>query len=215
MSKVVLNKGQVFGRLTIIKEVAKRKNGAVQYKCLCECGNKKSINGSLLKRGKTRSCGCLQKELTVKRSTKHGHFKDNKTSSTRNSWDSMRKRCYDKDHKFYSYYGGRGIKICRRWLCNQTGFENFLIDMGDKPEGKRISIDRINNDKNYTPKNCKWSTPKEQANNRRGNKIVVLNDERMTLAEASRKTGILAVTILNRINRGWPEHKWLLKPKNK
>jgi hypothetical protein len=162
MKRIEIKLGDKYSRLTIVKEIepyilssgkTKRK-----FQCLCECGNIKDIILESLRSKKTISCGCLQKEMAVKLSTSHGlrnHF-------LYGTWSSMKARCYNPKSKFYSYYGGRGIKVCDRWL---NSIENFIQDMGNRPKG--TSLDRINNDGNYEPNNCRWATSKEQSNNRR------------------------------------------------
>ena len=130
--------------------------------CACLlCGDEKVIKGSKIKSGEIQSCGCLNYK------SKHGHasrsFK-NRSTPTYNVWLSMRGRCLNNKNKHYSSYGGRGITICKRW----GKFENFLEDMGERPKGR--SLDRVNNDGNYTPSNCRWATPKQQTVNRRGKK---------------------------------------------
>ena len=134
--------------------------------CNCDCGNQIIVKGNYLRKGATRSCGCLQKEEMSKRTKKHGqsHGQGSKWQPTRSyrSWKAMRTRCTNPNHKYYYNYGGRGIKICDRW----DSFENFFADMGERPEG--MTMDRIDNDGNYEPSNCCWSTPKQQRKNQRG-----------------------------------------------
>jgi len=169
MKKIDLS-GQKFNRLLVIEDTGKRrKNGTIIWLCKCDCGNFIKTSKDNLDRA-TKSCGCLQKEITGQRSKgnsyclKHGHWSGGKASRTWKSWNSMKHRCLNENAPNYKYYGGRGITICDRWL-NKNGFENFLEDMGERPEG--TSIDRVDNEGNYQPSNCKWSTPKEQINNRR------------------------------------------------
>jgi hypothetical protein len=160
-SKIDIKKGEKFGKLTILKEIEKyiSPKGHPQriFLCECECGNIKQIALGHLRKGITQSCGCFHKELLKK----HGYSYD----SIYKIWSDMKRRCLNSNCKAYKNYGGRGIKVCDRWL---ESFNNFLEDMGERPEG--LSIDRINNDGNYEPSNCKWATNKEQINNRRTSK---------------------------------------------
>ena len=154
-----------FGRLTAIENTGKRgSNNRFIWLCKCECGKYKEVNSKDLLRKHTKSCGCLNNEKRTQtgKSTKtHGHTCDRKQTLTYNSWMSMKYRCLNPKQKGYEYWGGRGITICERWM----KFENFLEDMGERPEG--MTLDRIDNDGNYEHSNCKWSTLKEQNNNRR------------------------------------------------
>lgn len=152
-------KGKVFGRLTVIELSKKSKPGKIYWECLCQCGNIKSISSNSLLSGNTKSCGCLRKEIVS--SSKSTHKKS--YSPEYNCYHHMLKRCYNKNNNVYQYYGARGIKVCDRWL---ESFENFYEDMGDRPSPNH-SLDRINNDGNYEPSNCKWSTQSEQVINSR------------------------------------------------
>jgi hypothetical protein len=165
MGKFIDLIGQKFGRLLVIGLSGKNRHGQYLWSCKCNCGNIKTIIGNSLLVGRTQSCGCLFKE--IKNATKHGHSRVGKESITHRSWTNMLNRCNNPNYKRHQDYGGRGITVCDRWNIKMGGsFQNFLEDMGERP-GKEYSIDRINNSEGYYKENCKWSTMKEQSNNRR------------------------------------------------
>lgn len=147
-----------YGRLSVLDELKQRnKRRQIVYKCKCDCGNFTNVAGIMLNSGKTQSCGCLQKEAVGSINKTHGMC----AHPLYTTWMGMRSRCNNLKHHKYPLYGGRGIKICSRWDC----FTLFVEDVGKRPEN--CSLDRINNDGDYKPSNVKWSTPLEQASNRR------------------------------------------------
>ena len=159
--------GKGFNRLTVINRDENNRFGQSMWLCECHCGVKKTIKGSYLVSGHTRSCGCHQRDVIGSISRAHGMY----GSPEHVSWNRMHQRCTNKKNNRFDNYGGRGITVCNRWQKS----ENFYADMGDKPTPKH-SIDRIDNDGNYEPANCQWATPLEQAHNQRlqkGNKFGV------------------------------------------
>jgi len=151
-------KGMKFGRLTVLEETGGRnKDGKVLWKCQCECGNIKTNSGSNLISGAIKSCGCLRTEIVRENSIKHGMWR----TPTYQTWENMLKRCNNKKNKAYKDYGGRGIKVCERWL----NFINFFKDMGIRPEG--LTIERKNNELGYFKENCCWATQAQQNRNKR------------------------------------------------
>jgi hypothetical protein len=160
-----------------------------------ECG--KEWDTEWTRRNKRKSCGCV-----VNKPIKHGESVSNKgkRSATYKTWMAMRERCLsDKCHK-YPMYGGRGIKICERWM----EFQNFLDDMGERPEG--TTIDRIDRDGDYEPSNCRWSTVVEQNNNKRTNRFLTIYGMTLTLAQWCRIDGQVKLkTARERLERGWSD----------
>lgn len=163
--------GDRFTRLVVV-EVGLRLGYQLAARCACDCGGERTCRVQSLREGLTKSCGCLNREVATAKglaSRKHnGRRKEvgvDKPSTTYISWAGMFQRCYNPKNKRYANYGGRGITVCARWT-GKDGFVNFLADMGERPEG--LTIDRKNNDGDYEPDNCKWSTWSEQNSNRNG-----------------------------------------------
>lgn len=186
--------GSKIGRLLILG--VERSGGKIRCLCQCDCGTKKYVVRYHLLANKTVSCGCYQRDMIRARKTTHNK------SGTRiyNVWLNMRLRCSDPEHKNFSDYGGRGIKVCDRW---QNSFANFYADMGDRPEG--YSLDRIDNNGNYCPENCRWADQKTQNRNKRNNALVSFKGERKTLREWAEVLGIRYKSLKRCISRSLDE----------
>lgn len=186
-----IDSGEIFGSLVYMRDVETAKKGARHSLFICKCGTEKVILLANVTSGKTTSCGCVSRRMTIERSTTHGMS----NTPTYRSWMHMIERCYNKKAKRYERYGGRGIAVCAHW---QESFENFLADMGERPEG--TTIDRHpNQDGNYEPGNCRWATAKEQANNRSSNIILSVDGMPSRISGVSDKLGLSYETMRRRV----------------
>lgn len=163
--------GKKFNNLTMVKYTGNIIKGKKICLFKCDCGKFVEIISSSAVSGNTKSCGCRKIASTIRTMTTHGNTKNRNKTSEYSAWEGMRRRCLIKNRKDYRHYGGRGIKICKRW----DKFENFIKDMGPRPTG--TSLDRIDNNGNYEPSNCRWATKIEQmSNTRKTIKIYFGND---------------------------------------
>lgn len=194
MPKIKPLTGKSFGRLTVIS-FFKILNHKAYWNCLCECGALKKVSGADMTAGKIVSCGCYRNKLVVDRSKTHGESHKTKEYT---SWLHLNGRCKSVTNKHYHNYGGRGITVCERW----NVYENFLADMGRAPSPKH-SIERKDNNKGYSPENCKWATSKEQSNNRRTNILIEYDGEVRNIGQWALKLNINRGTLESRLKRGW------------
>ena len=197
--------GQIFGKLIVIERTQNKKNrGNAQWLCKCQCGNEIIVDSGHLITGHTKSCGCFRVEYMSKKFKKHG-MRNERLYST---WCNMKQRCYDKQSSAYKDYGGRGISICDEWLSDFTNFYNWAIQNGYK---ENLSIDRIDNNGNYEPPNCRWVTMKEQSRNTRGNRNITYKGETHCLGEWAEILNMNYGTLYKRLNL-WDLEKAFTKP---
>lgn len=194
--------GRRFGRL-VVNDVSRERRGKrdmIIAHCRCDCGTVKDIFWQALADGRVKSCGCLNREVSSVRSriqmTTHGQ------SRTRlyRIWSCMKQRCYNRHHVHYGNYGGRGIGICDEWRLNFTMFREWAMAHG---YADTLSIDRIDNDRGYSPSNCRWVDAKAQANWRKNNHVLAVEGKAHTISEWARISGIGKTTIRGRLKRGW------------
>lgn len=207
--------GQKFGKLTVVGEtIVLSRNEKNKYRlrkalCKCECGKEKMVSIMCLTSGHSTSCGCYASEVHRKRQTIHGESTGKKTIAVEyNTWNSLRARCNNPRYRKYNDYGGRGISVCERWM---ESYSNFLEDMGRRPSPKH-SIDRIDNNGNYEPSNCRWATFYEQMNNRRRTKYITVFGETKAAGEWARIVKIPLMIIDQRIRKGWKPFDALMRP---
>lgn len=201
MGQLIDIMNQRFGRLTVIKK-SEQKSSCAMWECLCDCGSKIVARGTALRSGKTQSCGCYQrdrfKEVLAEKKNAHPIHGETGARLYR-IWRSMKNRCYNPKHKYYSLYGGRGISMCDEWKNDYVSFRDWAVT---HEYSETMSIDRIDNNKGYCPENCKFIYYKDQPKNRRTNHTVEINGEKMTASECSRRYGIPISTVIFRANRG-------------
>jgi len=202
-----------FGRWIVIAETLSRKTGNSIEKCFvcrCSCGTERIVTGRSLRRGKSNSCGCLRNERIKQYATnniKHGYSITGRISRIYRIWLNINTRCNNPHSPAYKNYGFRGIKVCIYWRT----FKNFLADMGDPPTQKH-SIDRIDNNKGYYKNNCRWATPKEQANNTKSNHIVEYKGQSKTLSQWADFFKINYKLLYDRITKlHWPFEKAIIQ----
>ncbi len=198
-----------FGRLTVLAEAEPYHWNRRSYRmalCRCDCGAEKSVQPGKLKSGQTLSCGCLARERAAEVHRTHGMTH----SPEYRSWLAMRNRCYREDDISFHIYGGRGISVCERW---RDCFEAFYEDMGPRPPG--MTLDRIEAGRNYEPANCRWATPREQADNTRVARKMLVDGSRINLSEAARRSGLSRAALRRRMRQGMPIEAAMVAPIDK
>lgn len=196
MAKIIDLVGKKFARLYVI-ERAKNKGEKTMWLCECECGKKCVVDGCNLRNGHTQSCGCLQKERLRQSRKTHGKSKNRLYTI----WSNMKNRCFNPNDKVYLYYGNRGITVCEDWKNDFQIFYEWAINNGYE---KHLTIERIDNNGDYCPENCRWVTRTEQQNNRRNNHYITYNGETLTITQWANKLGVNPKLLFARIN----DYKW-------
>lgn len=195
--------GQQFGKWKVLSLSHRDQSGGVWWLCQCDCGSDaRPVRANSLRSGRSTSCGCHHKAVV----TTHGMTR----TPTFRSWESMKQRCLNPKSPDYRIYGGRGIKVHGPWI---DSFEQFLSDMGERPQG--ASLDRLDTDKDYAPDNCRWATPTQQLRNRRDTVRLTWNGRTLNVYEWAKETGIPAKALRERTRAGWAPERALSTPINK
>jgi hypothetical protein len=201
--------GQKFNRLLVLRKVDVGKS-MTYYECLCDCGNLHIANGAAVKKGNIKSCGCLQREIASKNSKTHGFSK----TRLYRVWRGMITRCENPNSDYYYSYGGRGIKVCPEWRHDFLSFRKWSLSNGYDENAKfsECTLDRIDNDGDYEPSNCRWVSMKEQSKNRRVTVFVEIESVYKPLVDLSEEFGVNYGTLRSRIARGVKTKEELLAP---
>jgi DNA-binding protein Fis len=213
MTKKIDLVGQRFGRLVVVSEDGRDSQGKVLFKCLCDCGNYITTRAYSLRNGSCRSCGCRRKEVSSENNSTHGHSNE----KLYGVWRGMIKRCYDPNHQAYERYGGRGITVCQEWLDNYEAFRDFMLVNGYDEYGLAYenTIDRIDNNKGYSPDNCRVATMRTQSLNKSSNHLITYKGKKMTVTEAAEKNNLTNHQVFNRLDKGWSMNRALHQPLGK
>lgn len=194
-----------FGRLIAKEPTENRGCGKVIWRCVCDCGKDAYVLNYNLLSGHTLSCGCLKKERLKEASTTHGMTK----SRLYRTWRHMIERCQNPNIRNYANYGGRGITVCETWQ-DFSVFAKWALENG---YNSTLTIERIDNNKGYSPDNCRWATHFEQASNKRSNHLYTMNGETDTITNWARRCGIAPELVFCRLYDGWSEYEALTIPK--
>ncbi len=210
MKRLIDITGQKYGRLTCIEPTGEtNKQNSALWLCWCDCGNEVVVCSNSLRRGNTKSCGCLRQEIDRKKPWKHGLTMGGKRLRLYWIWSAMKDRCFNPKNESYHRYGGRGIKVCPEWM----EFEPFYVWATVHGYKDDLTIDRINNDGNYESGNCRWVTHKEQSKNTSRNHFVTFQGETKTIGDWAGVLGLRPKTLLMRIRNGWPLEKAMTLPR--
>lgn len=202
--------GRKYGKLLVLKQAGYNGQGGALWLCKCDCGNEKVVDAHALRRGKTKSCGCLHKEKMTKMKTTHGLHK----TRLYQVWNDMKFRCNSEKSHNYKNYGGRGIRVCEEWQNSYESFRTWALANGYDETAIRgiCTLDRIDVNGNYEPGNCRWITTQEQQSNKRDTVFIEFGAERHTMKQWAEITGISVDAIRYRLKKGWPIERVLTEP---
>lgn len=186
--------GEHFGRWTVIEYAGRGNHGEVQYKCRCDCGTERVLRRTSLTSGNSKSCGCLSRDVAKERSTTHG---DSKIRLYRIWAGIIQRCCNDRERYEWEKYGGRGINVCTEWH-KYEAFRDWALSNG---YSDKLTIDRIDNNGDYCPENCRFTTPKENSRNRRNTKRLTINGETKTVVEWCEQLGLSQYTVYDWIRK--------------
>ena len=198
--RLSVESGTRFGRLSVVIEHQQR-CGRRRFLCRCDCGALTIVDMAKLRSGRTRSCGCLAREINALHSVTHGQ----NGRPLYRVWAAMKSRCANPNVASFGRYGGRGISVCEEWL----EYARFQVWADTNGYRSGLTLDRIDNDGNYEPGNCQWVSRSRQANNRTSSRLVAYRGEIKSIADWSRTTGLAAGVIWKRLNRGWSAERAL------
>lgn len=206
--KVIDLTGRRFGRLTVISHHHKNSYDVSYWLCKCDCGKVKVVRGSAMTTGIVKSCGCYNQELRHLRKTNFKHGFSHK-ERLYDIWENMKRRCNSPKNARYDFYGGKGISVCNEWLHDYVSFRLWALSNGYSDS---LTIDRINNNGNYEPSNCRWATAKVQENNMSRNHILYYNGVSHTISEWASILGMTYSAVNHRVQRRWSMERIVLTP---
>lgn len=210
MGKFIDLSGKKFGRLTAIERRGRSGSFAMWF-CHCDCGGESLVRSGNLRSGNSTSCGCQAVEAVISRSKTHGQSVGYKSTPEHRAWKQALNRCRNPNLRSWKDYGGRGISMCPEW---EASFQTFFDYVGPRPTDQH-SLDRIDVDLGYQPGNVRWATPDVQNSNKRPRRTLVVEGEKLSVREASRRCGLNYKTVKHRLWKGWPDQKILLPARSK
>lgn len=212
MGKLIDLTGQRFGRLIVLAKSNSKQGGKTWWTCRCDCGKILDVWSVYLRNGTTKSCGCLSRELSSYRfrAIRKAQGADGRSATRLYSiWRGMIQRCENPNAHYYDHYGGRGIQVCKEWRNSFSAFRQWALKNG---YGEGLTIDRIDNDGNYSPENCRWADSFIQCNNMRSNRMITYAGKTLSVSQWAVELGISRSTLAVRLCKGWSIQRALATP---